>query len=55
MLGLLYTCLILIAITNRMNRQEAERQEEKLAEHHYMLQKEYYETLHTQQEETRAL
>lgn len=54
-LGLLYTNLIVLYFMNRIRMQEHAKAEAELAEQHYSLQKEYYEQLHAQQEETRAL
>lgn len=53
--GLLYTNIVIVYYTNRIKKQEQIKTDAALAEHHYAMQKEYYEQLHTQQEETRAL
>ena len=54
-LGLLYTNIVIIYFTNRIEKQEQLKRDAELTAHHYAMQKEYYEQLHTQQEETRAL
>lgn len=55
MLGMLYVNIVMIYYTNRVHRQEQEKQEMTLAEHHYAMQQEYYDQFRIQQEETRAL
>ena len=55
LLGLLYTCVIVIYYINRLQKQAREKQAWEIAEHHYAMQQEYYDQLRIQQEETRAL
>jgi sensor histidine kinase regulating citrate/malate metabolism len=40
---------------NRLSEQDQERHKAELAEHHYAMQKEYYQQFHAQQEDTKAL
>lgn len=54
-LGLLYTSILIIYHVNRIRDQERVKHEVALREHHYALEKEYYEQFHAQQEQTRAL
>lgn len=54
-IGLLYTCIIIILYTSRLQEQQTARHDLELSNHHYAMQKEYYEQLHSQQEQTRAL
>lgn len=54
-LGLLYTSILIIYFVNRIREQERIKYELDLQEHHYALEKEYYDQLLTQQEQTRAL
>lgn len=53
--GLLYTNIVIVYYTNRIKKQEQDKADAALAAHHYAMQEEYYEQLHAQQEETRAL
>lgn len=55
LLGLLYTNIMVIYYTNRIQSQEQEKKAWEIAEHHYAMQQEYYDQLRVQQEETRAL
>ncbi len=55
LLGLLYTSIIVIYYTNRVNEQAQLKKDLEIAEHHYAMQQEYYDQLRAQQEETRAL
>lgn len=55
LVGLLYTNMLVIYYINRVAVQMHEKKEYELAEHHYAMQKEYYEQFRIQQEETRAL
>lgn len=55
MVGLLYTNIAMVYFTNRLSEQEQERHKAELAEHHYAMQKEYYQQFHAQQEDTKAL
>lgn len=54
-LGFLYTCILIIYFVNRIKEQDRIKHESELQEHHYLLEKEYYEQFHAQQEQTRAL
>lgn len=54
-MGLLYTCIVVILYTIWLQNQQNLRHDLELANHHYAMQKEYYEQLHAQQEQTRAL
>ena len=54
-LGLLYTSITIILYTSRLQEQQDARHNLEIANHHYAMQKEYYEQLHSQQEQTRAL
>lgn len=54
-LGMLYTSIVIILYTTRLQSQDELRHSLELANHHYAMQKEYYEQLHAQQEQTRAL
>lgn len=54
-LGMLYTSIVIILYTARLQSQDELRHSLELANHHYAMQKEYYEQLHAQQEQTRAL
>lgn len=54
-LGFLYTCILIIYFVNRIREQDRLKHESELQEHHYLLEKEYYEQFHAQQEQTRAL
>lgn len=53
--GLLYTNIVIVYYTSRIKKQEQDKADAALAAHHYAMQEEYYEQLHAQQEETRAL
>lgn len=55
LLGLLYTNIMVIYYTNRINEQAQEKKMWEIAEHHYAMQQEYYDQIRIQQEETRAL
>lgn len=54
-IGLLYTSIVIIFYTISLQEQENARHSLELANHHYAMQKEYYEQFHSQQEQTRAL
>lgn len=54
-IGLLYTCIVVILYTTWLQNQQNARHNLELANHHYAMQKEYYEQLHSQQEQVRAL
>lgn len=54
-LGLLYTNIVTMFYTVWLQEQKEERHNLELANHHYAMQKAYYEELHSQQEQTRAL
>ena len=54
-LGLLYTIIASIYLIKKISVQEADAHRNELAEHHYAMEKEYYQQIHEQQEETRAL
>ena len=54
-LGLLYTCIVVILFTLRLQDQENERRELEQANDRYATQKTYYEQLQAQQEQIRAL
>lgn len=54
-IGMLYTCIVVILYTIWLQDQQNLRHSLELANHHYAMQKEYYEQLHAQQEQTRAL
>lgn len=53
--GLLYTSITIILYTTKLQEQQDARHNLEIANHHYAMQKEYYEQLHSQQEQTRAL
>lgn len=53
--GLLYTSITIILYTSWLQEQQEARYSLEIANHHYAMQKEYYEQLHSQQEQTRAL
>ena len=55
LLGMLYTSIIVIYYTRKINEQAQEREAWEVAEHHYAMQQEYYDQLRVQQEETRAI
>ncbi len=55
LLGMLYTCMIVLFYTNRIHDQIQEQNAREIAEHHYAMQQEYYDQFRVQQEETRAL
>lgn len=55
LLGLLYTNIMVIYYTNKINEQAQEKKAWEIAEHHYAMQQEYYDQIRIQQEETRAL
>lgn len=55
LIGMLYTNIVVIYYTNRITKSEQEKRERALAEHHYAMQREYYDQFRIQQEETRAL
>lgn len=54
-LGLLYISIVIVFYTVRLQEQENFRRNLELANHHYAMQKEYYEQFHSQQEQTQAL
>ena len=54
-LGLLYTCIVVILFTLRLQDQENERRELEQANDRYAMQKAYYEQMQAQQEQIRAL
>ena len=54
-LGLLYTSITIILYTSWLQEQQDARYSLEIANHHYAMQKEYYEQFHSQQEQTRAL
>lgn len=54
-LGLLYTNIASIYIIKKVSAQELYMQQNELAEHHYAMEREYYQQLHEHQAETRAL
>ncbi len=54
-LGLLYTSITIILYTTKLQEQQDAKHNLEIANHHYAMQKEYYEQLHSQQEQTRAL
>ena len=54
-LGLLYTCIVVILFTVRLQEKESERRELEQANDRYATQKAYYEQLQAQQEQIRAL
>lgn len=55
LLGLLYTDIMVMYYINRLCAQEQDKLDRALAEHHYVMQQEYYDQFRIQQEETRAL
>ncbi len=55
LMGLLYTNIIMIYFTNKTAQQAQFKKDLEIAEHHYAMERKYYEHLQTQQEETRAL
>lgn len=54
-LGLLYTNILIIIFVNRIREQDRLKHETDLMEHHYAIEKEYYEQFYAQKEQTRAL
>lgn len=54
-LGLLYTSIVVMLFTGRMQQQETARRELEQANRHYAMQKAYYDQLLARQEQTRAL
>lgn len=54
-LGLLYTNILMIYFVNRIREQDRQKHEADLTEHHYAIEKEYYEQFYAQKEQTRAL
>ncbi len=54
-LGLLYTNILIIYFVNRIREQEIMRHKTELLEHHYALEKAYYDQFISQQEQTKAL
>lgn len=54
-LGLLYTNILIIYFVNRIREQEIMRHKAELLEHHYALEKAYYDQFISQQEQTKAL
>jgi hypothetical protein len=54
-LGLLYTNIIIIFYTTWLQEKENAQRSLEIANHHYAMQKEYYEQFRSQQEQTRAL
>ena len=55
LLGLLYTNFVVIYFSKKLQEYEHAKHDEELSEHHYAMQKEYYEQFRGQQEEVRAL
>lgn len=55
LLGLLYTNLVIIYYTNKINKQAQEKIQFEMAEHHFKLQQTYYDQLRAQHEDIRAL
>lgn len=55
LVGLLYTDIVIIYYINQLAEQEQHRLQQTIAEHHYIMQQEYYDQFRIQQEETRAL
>ncbi len=55
LLGMLYTCMIVLLYTGFIYDQIQEQNSQEIAEHHYAMQQEYYDQFRVQQEETRAL
>lgn len=55
LLGLLYTNFVVIHFSNKLQEYERAKHDTELSEHHYAMQKEYYEQFRGQQEEVRAL
>lgn len=55
MIGLLYTNILIIIVVNRIREQDKIKYETDLMEHHYAIEKEYYEQFYAQKEQTRAL
>lgn len=55
LLGMLYTDILFVYQVNLLTIREKEKQDWKLAEHHYAMQRAYYDQFRIQQEETRAL
>lgn len=54
-IGLLYTSILVLLYTIKIQAHQAAQHDLELVNHHYAMQKEYYEQLHSQQEQTRAL
>lgn len=54
-IGLLYINIIFIYHTQALERNEKEKRDAEIAEHHCAMQQEYYDQFRVQQEETRAL
>ena len=55
LMGLLYTNIIMIYFTNKTAQQAQFKKDLEIAEHHYAMERKYYEHLQAQQEETHAL
>lgn len=55
LIGLLYTNIIMIYFIKQSSEQAQVKKDLELAQHHYAMQQAYYDQLHAQQEETRAL
>lgn len=53
--GLLYTEIVIVFYTISLQEKENTQHSLELANHHYAMQKEYYEQFHSQQEQTQAL
>lgn len=54
-IGLLYLNILIILYAEQAKKASDERLQAELAEHHYAMQEQYYEQLHREQEETRAM
>ncbi len=54
-LGLLYTNILMIYFVNRIREQDRQKHDADLTEHHYSMEKEYYEQFFAQKEQIRAL
>lgn len=54
-MGLLYLNVLVLFYSERIRQLAAAAQEQALEAHHYEMQKEYYEQLHLEQEDTRAM
>lgn len=54
-IGLLYLNILIVLYAERAKSASDKRLQSELAEHHYIMQEQYYEQLHAEQEETRAM